>query len=213
LRSRPLGLQLSAPRVVRTALLAARDEACADLQRGPRRRGGLLKRGLGLRGARGRIGDGRAGPLQAFVLGIHPGRLLALGQQPRLQQSGRLGGVTPQRLDGLLAEQVGQQRLDLSVAVVAELPLTLRAEHRGEECVCTAAQPFDAARVGLDLAVRDRAVLKFDGPRRTPSLAISNRKASVRRRPLSRITTCERKRRPCSAHTSSFVLSGRNTWS
>jgi len=61
-----------------------------------------------------------------------------------------------------LSEQVSEQRLDLGVAVCAQRPFGLRREDRREEGVGAAADRFDAALVGCDLAVGHGAVVQAD---------------------------------------------------
>jgi hypothetical protein len=92
------------------------------------------------------------------------GLLLPDRCEARLEQSRRLGGLGPERADLVLIEQVGQQRLDLGIAVGVELALALRGEHRGEERLGAATDALHAARVGLDPAIGYRAVVEAHRP-------------------------------------------------
>ena len=63
--------------------------------------------------------------LEALILRVDRGQFLTLVLPARFQQAGGLRCLLAQRLDLLLPQQVGQQRLDLSVAIGAELALAL----------------------------------------------------------------------------------------
>jgi hypothetical protein len=117
---------------------------------------GCLRR-LSLREAPGHAFPGslQSAPLvrNAERLFVHAGRLLSHGAEAGLEQARCLCRPQSLRPYRFLPQQVGQQGLDLAVAVGAQLPLALRREHGGEERVGTAADGLDTAGVGVHLAV------------------------------------------------------------
>jgi hypothetical protein len=137
--------------------------------------------------------DGRH--LQPLALGIERGRFGAQRRQRRLQLPRRLARLLTERADVLLPQQIGQQGLDLAVAVGAELPLPLCREDRGEEGVRRPADGLDASRIGLDLAIGDGAIGQRGG---RPRAGVIQRQqiglgpAAAPVRPFIRMTTCER---------------------
>src|SRR5574343_856067 len=83
--------------------------------------------------------------LQPLALGIERGSLGAQRRQRRLQLPRRLARLLTERADVLLPQQIGQQGLDLAVAVGAELPLALGREDRREEGVRRPADALEAS--------------------------------------------------------------------
>jgi hypothetical protein len=99
-----------------------------------------------------------AGDLGALLLQSR--QLLADRQQPGLEKTGGLVGSMTQGPNLFLPQQVGQQGLDLGIAVGAELTLALCRKHRREEGVGAATDGLDTAGVGFHLAIGHRAVVK-----------------------------------------------------
>jgi hypothetical protein len=98
------------------------------------------------------------------VFCIQAGLLLPDRDQARLQQACDFGGLLADGANLFLAQQIGQQRLDLAIAVGVELALALGGEYRREEGLRAAADALDAAGVRLDASVGYRAIVDTHGP-------------------------------------------------
>jgi hypothetical protein len=97
---------------------------------------------------------------QARDFGRRAGLLLPDQRQTILEQPGRLRCVLTLLPHLVQAQQVGQQALDLAVAVGRQWPLALGREHRREEGLRRAEQFAHGLLVDIDLAVADGAVGK-----------------------------------------------------
>ncbi len=92
------------------------------------------------------------------------GLLLPDRDQARLQQPCDFGGLLADGANLFLTEKIGQQRLDLAIAVGVELALTLGGEYRREEGLRAAADALDTVGIRLDASVGYRAVVDTHGP-------------------------------------------------
>jgi len=161
---RPFSAQLSAPdlgtsgMVERSLLLDQPNAGC--LQHQPAL---ALDARLGFDPA-GRIRQPVAFGVHPLPLGIEPGLFPAYGDQSGLQQVGDLSGLPPLGADVLLAQQVGEQGLDLAGLVGAQLALALGRERGSEKGLRAAQQVLDTLRIGPGLAVGDRAIGKLQRP-------------------------------------------------
>jgi len=126
--------------------------------------------GLGHLSGRQALRDASLGAVEPPPLALDPLRFLIQRslflpdrREAHLEQTRRLGRFLAEHPDLLLAQQIGQQSLDLGIAVGAQLPLALRREHRGEEGIGAAADGLDAAGIGVHLAVGHGAVVQHHG--------------------------------------------------
>ena len=160
----PFGCELGASGLDRVGLFAFGRQAGVPLER-------LVQPGLGR--PLGAFGTGHpqvraveplSGVLDSRDLVDQAGLLLPDCDQSRLQQACDLGGLLADGANLFLTEQIGQQRLDLAIAVGVELALALGGEYRREEGLRAAADALDAAGVRLDASVGYRAIVDTHGP-------------------------------------------------
>ena len=123
--------------------------------------------GLGRLSGRQTLRDASLGAIEPPLFALDPPRLLVQRglflpdrREARLEETRRLGRFLAERPNLVLPEQIGQQGLELGIAVGAQLPLALRRKHRGEEGVGAAADGGDAAGIGVHLAVGHGAVVQ-----------------------------------------------------
>src|SRR5574337_1665528 len=115
-----------------------------------------LQLGVGRLSDRQALRDASLGAVEPPLFALDPLRFLVQRglflpdrREARLEETRRLGCFLAEGPDLLLPEQIGQQGLDLGIAVGAQLPLALCREHRGEEGVGATADALDAAGIGV----------------------------------------------------------------
>ena len=153
LRSGSLFLQLAAPRIRLSALVALGHQAGAGLAQLLPPFGRFARCKLSLLGPCRGVRCFRQAAGCRFLVLDDDGEFLPDPHQPRFQQLGRLRRLGTQFPDLILRQQIGQQGLDLAIAVVRQLPLALGAKHGCEERVRASAQMLDATGVGFDFPV------------------------------------------------------------
>lgn len=104
--------------------------------------------GLGRLSGRQTLRDASLGAIEPPLFALDPPRLLVQRglflpdrREARLEETRRLGRFLAERPDLVLPEQIGQQGLDLGIAVGAQLPLALRRKRNRPSNPAPPAEP------------------------------------------------------------------------
>ncbi|EWS55699.1 hypothetical protein X551_01494 [Methylibium sp. T29] len=187
----PFGRELGTSRLDRAGLLALGRQAGVPLERLVQPSLGRPLGDFGTGHPRVRAAEPLPGGLDRRDLVGQAGLLLPNCDQSRLQQARDFGGLLADGANLFLAQQISQQRLDLAIAVGVELALAWEANTDVKK-VSGLPQMHSTQWVYDSTRPSDTVPSSTRTGRHCPSSSSPSRNASVLRRPLIRMTICDR---------------------